>query len=364
MTFPTIPSGYTANQALGSYANLRGYLNALAAAQDGTTGRRNALINGDFAVHQRDATHVAAVTANAAFVSDRWWQTFVGSTMSTVPTLRALGTEPKWKIVTTTASNDAAGDYAIIVQNIEGVERFAGKNVSISFTAYAGSGTPSITFEASQSFGTGGSPSAAVNTTLGKIAITTTESRYKIENVAIPSIAGKTLGTSGTDFVALYIWLSAGSDYNTRTSTLGYQNNTFHITDIQIEEGPVATPFERLPQAEQLVLCQRFYEQLGPYGAGHYFASGYATSGTSAYFVLPYARKRAAPSISFSAVDDFGISTGHTGVNTTNLVASITDVHNVFLTATAASGLTTADAGFLNNNQDQTNAYIAVSAEL
>jgi hypothetical protein len=58
----------------------------------------------------------------------------------------------------------------------------------------------------------------------------------------------------------LRIWFDAGSDFNGITDTLGQQSGTFDIAQVQIEPGPVATPFERRPIGTELALCQRYYE--------------------------------------------------------------------------------------------------------
>jgi hypothetical protein len=77
----------------------------------------------------------------------------------------------------------------------------------------------------------------------------------------IPSLSGKTLGTNGDSAFTLNIWFDAGSDYNSRTDTLGQQSGTFDIAQVQVEPGPVATPFERRPIGTELALCQRYYLQ-------------------------------------------------------------------------------------------------------
>ena len=38
-------------------------------------------------------------------------------------------------------------------------------------------------------------------------------------------------------------------------------NNYYEITGVQLEEGPVATPFEQRPYGLELSLCQRYYEK-------------------------------------------------------------------------------------------------------
>ena len=78
----------------------------------------------------------------------------------------------------------------------------------------------------------------------------------------IPSISGKTLGTNNNSYLILAIWFDAGSTFNARTDSLGQQSGTFEIAQVQVEPGPVATPFERRPIGTELALCQRYYYTL------------------------------------------------------------------------------------------------------
>jgi hypothetical protein len=75
-----------------------------------------------------------------------------------------------------------------------------------------------------------------------------------------PSISGKTLGTDNNSSLGLNIWFDAGSDYNSRTDSLGQQSGTFDIAQVQVEPGAVATTFERRPIGMELSLCQRYFQ--------------------------------------------------------------------------------------------------------
>ena len=56
------------------------------------------------------------------------------------------------------------------------------------------------------------------------------------------------------------------SSYKTSTSNqknfLSHVNNMIFITDVQVEEGTVATPFETKPFSTELQLCQRYYQDI------------------------------------------------------------------------------------------------------
>ena len=221
---------------------------------------RNRIINGDFSVNQRAFT---SSTVSNTFGHDRWNFNYTTGTCTYSnqnPTLGSLPESPKNSARIVTSGQSGATALALLLQKIEDVRTFSGKTVTVSFWAKAASGTPSIGIEFSQYFGSGGSPSATISTPAGKVQISTTWTRYSL-TVTLPSISGKTLGSDNNDFIQLAIWVSAGSNYNTQTTTIGIQNNTFDIWGVQVEEGSVVTSFEQKSYAEELHVCQRYYEK-------------------------------------------------------------------------------------------------------
>lgn len=223
---------------------------------------KNRIINGGFDVNQRAFTNV---TADGAYSFDRWRNGVYGGTMTTTPQTFTLGNvipgyEPKNYVQIVTASHTANDAVATYVQSIEGVRTFAGQTVTVSFWAKAASGTPKIAAELRQDFGSGGSASSAVNTYAGQATVSTSWARYSV-TVAVPSISGKVIGTSNTDALILQLWLSGGSNYNSRTGSIGNQNNTFSIWGVQVEAGSGATPFEFESFGDTLRKCQRYYEK-------------------------------------------------------------------------------------------------------
>jgi hypothetical protein len=119
-------------------------------------------------------------------------------------------------------------------------------------------------------------------------------------------LAAKHLALITTLVLALNIWFDAGSDYNSRTDTLGQQSGTFDIAQVQVEPGAVATTFERRPIGMELSLCQRYYEKLFFGGQGYTAAVGNIRGGV-AYFAT--VTKRASPSITLTAVNYNNAST-------------------------------------------------------
>lgn len=226
------------------------------------TAFRNRIINGDFNIWQRATSQ----TSSGYGSMDRWFNEHLGSTKTTSRQTFTLGQtdvpgNPVYFARTVVSSVGGVANYVSKKQSIEGVHNFAGQSVTLSFWAKADA-SKNIAVEFAQGFGTGGSPSATVNSIgVTTLALTSTWKKFTV-NVSIPSISGKTLGTNGDDCLVLNMWFDAGSNYNARTNTLGQQSGTFDISRVQLEQGIVATPFEVRPIGKELDLCKRYYYRL------------------------------------------------------------------------------------------------------
>jgi hypothetical protein len=234
------------------------------------TPSENYIINGDFEINQRNFN--SSTSTNYGF--DRWLanltnggatysaQTFASGSAS------MIGQEARNFARIVTSGQSASNVATILQQPIENVRTLANQTITVSFWAKSGSGTPKIVAEFDQQFGTGGSPSSRVTTYAGEVNISTSWARYSI-TANIPSILGKSVGTdANSSYTTLLLWVSAGSNFNARTNSLGIQNNTFDIWGVQVEKGTIATPFRRNQpniQAE-LSACQRYYQTSYPPG--------------------------------------------------------------------------------------------------
>lgn len=231
------------------------------------TAGKNKIINGDCLINQRNFSSQTLTTETSVFLVDRIvGVNIIGGSSAfsvqqfTLGSAPVSGYEAKQFLRVTTSGQSSTLAGTMFSQGIESVRTFAGQTITVSFWAKASSGTPNIGVEVRQFFGSGGSPSSAVEQA-SKVAITTGWVRYS-KTFTLASISGKTLGTSGNDSLQINLWVSAGTDFNSRTDSLGIQSNTFDIWGMQVEAGSVATPFTPAgggnPQAE-LALCQRYY---------------------------------------------------------------------------------------------------------
>jgi hypothetical protein len=220
---------------------------------------KNKIINGDFAINQRGFT---SVTASSTYTFDRWLTILTGGTVTYTPQTFSPGTAPVAGyegtnfIQIATSGQTTQSQYTGYIQRIEDVRTLANQTITVSFWAKATSGTPYLWLEYFQNFGSGGS--SAVNGQIGStITLSTSWTRYSV-SVAIPSISGKTIGTSS--FLETIFWTSLGSSIR-GFGNATFQNSTIQIWGVQAEAGSIATPFQTATGtiAGELAACQRYY---------------------------------------------------------------------------------------------------------
>jgi len=216
-------------------------------------GFRNGAINGDFYLWQRSTSATPSIVnpTNGQYGPDRFRYRQAG-TAATITWSRQPHTigqavvpgNPKYftRFVQTVAPGTSNG-YA---QRIEDVSRYAGKTITISwYSRFDTSRT--LTYTITQNFGTGGAPSGnvVVANAVG-VAMTTSFAKYSV-TIAIPSISGKTLGTTEfTDYLEIDFGFPLTASF------------TFDMSDFQVEEGNFSTRFERKPIVDGY-LAKRYF---------------------------------------------------------------------------------------------------------
>ena len=211
-------------------------------------GRKNYLINGNFDIWQRGTSFTAT-----GYTADRWYGIVSGTGTTTISQQSfTLGqtdvpNEPKYYLRIAKSSGAASGDY--LSSKNESVRTFAGQATVISFYAKASAAT-TLTPTIRQNFGTGGSPSSVNDAVKSDISVTTSWQKFTITHT-FDSISGKTLGTGNNDHIELFFNIQNGA------------GDSVDFAQFQWEKGSVATDFEVRPIAEELSLCQRYFELAG-----------------------------------------------------------------------------------------------------
>ena len=323
---------------------------------------KNKILNSDFRINQRNFT---SNTTSGSYNFDRWLQGNVGGTVTTTPQTFTAGTAPVAGyeginfVQVAVTGQSAAGDFTQFIQKIEDVRTLAGQTVTVSFWAKASSGTPKLSVELIQQFGTGGS--GDVNTAASSATtLSTSWARYST-TITLPSITGKTIGAGNC--VQFTFWLSAGSTYASRANSIGIQTATFQIWGVQVEQGSTATAFQTATGTIQgeLAACQRYYYRFGGQAAYQRFGAGGTGSTTAGYATMfhPVPMRIGPATVEYSTLAIFDYQTSAAvssiAINTTGINA--TDVSFV------TSGVTAFRPVTLNAN-NSTSGYLGFSAEL
>lgn len=320
-------------------------------ATDQISGFRNIIINGGFAIDQRNsgATQTFVAAAALAYSVDRWYGYSTGANITGA---RVTGTAPDqyYYRFTGATSNTAVG----FGQRIEAAnsQHLAGTTATLS-VKLASSSLTSITWTAyyansTDTFGTLASPTRTQIAT-GTFTINSTLTRYST-NISIPSAA-----TTGIEIV-----FTGGALLATQTLT---------FAAAQLEAGSRASVFEQRTRSIELALCQRYYYKAVAAGAMS-FGNGHLQNATTAQinFITPVTLRSAtsgvAPTITSSAVANF-IAIGING--TTNAptsigsayTASMPGYHGLSIGLSASTG-----AGPTGLYTTTANTFIAIDAEM
>jgi len=320
---------------------------------------KNKIINGDFNVWQRGTSFSSPVVA--VYTSDRWQVTYDGTGATTTVSQQTFtpGTAPvsgyegqffwRWAV----SVNGTGNTFRGVQQKIEDVRTFAGQTVTISFWAKGDSARTLGTVKLIQDFGSGGSASVETTFTPSTTALTTSWQRITA-TVAVPSIAGKTIGTNSN--LTAYI------------GTITNAASTFDMWGVQLEAGSVATSFQTASGSVggELSLCLRYFNRLQPASAYNgSFGVGYSTSTTAARISLSgfTTVMRTAPSLTFSTASNF-VVLNVAGNQTATALSTLNALNNAAaVTVTAGAASQTPGQGVLLGDNGTTAATIDFSAE-
>jgi len=211
-------------------------------------GFKNYLINGGFRLWQRGTSF----TVSGVYTADRWKQNHntAGATYSrqafTLGQTDVPG-EPKY-FMRVNVTSAAVSTSSVLRHRIEDVRTLAGQVATLSFWARCDS-PKTFTITLSQTFGTGGSPSTPVTVVSSNRSIGTSWARYTV-TVDINSLTGKAIGTNGDDYLEVHL-----------LEVASFSTFTLDLAQFQLEQGSIATEFEKRPLGLELALAQRYFEK-------------------------------------------------------------------------------------------------------
>jgi len=370
----------------------------LGALQGGLNGSvfKNLLHNGQFMVNQRALTSLVFTTNT--FMSDRWViaNVGVGTQTGNVSSSTAFGPTPtsgrpqpaKVQYMQVTVAKAAgalaAGDEIIQMQSIEGLNvqhlnfgtPFA-KTLTLSFDVYCTvSGTFAVELISASSLGA---------RTISRL-FTVVGGQWQTITLNYPGDTVNALDNDSAGRLAVAFYITAGSTFTSGTlqSNWGtltnanravgisntYQatiNNVFALTNVQLEVGTAASPYEVLPYDAELTRCMRYFERIGtpPIDVNQPFGVGMNFNTTQAAVVVPYkVYKRAIPQAAYAAPGFFVILTNAAVVVALNAISTtVIGTGSVQVLCTTNATQVAGDATILRSNNTQL-ATIDISADI
>ena len=239
----------------------------------GITGR-NLIINGAMQVAQRGTSHTYNNNESGYDSIDRIFSAaFVtgGSLAISQQTANYSGVDAEYFLRATPSGSVSAGSATIYSEyRVEDVISVSNKTFTLSFDAKAASAL-TFQFRRRQYYGSGGSTEEY--SSFSDISVTTSWQRKTI-TFTIPDLSGKTIGNGS--FLGLFFYWSThqGSD--------NLNDAAIDITNLQLEVGEKATPFEHRSYGDELAKCKRYFNQWSD-GGQTYNSLGIGTMYTNTY---------------------------------------------------------------------------------
>ena len=330
------------------------------AAAGGLTGA-NALINGQFAVAQRGTSLTSGSNNDTDYTLDRWKLFSDGNDIvdvtqetTTVPTNRqhaiALDVE---------TANKKFGIAQIIEQ--KNCVNLIGKTVTLSFQAkvsdttnldnvkaaiIAWDGTADdLTADMISAWGVEGTnPTLATNFTYentpANLNLTTSYATYSVT---------ASVDTASAKNIVVFIW----SDVTTTSA-----GEFLYLSDVKLEAGQTATPFDHEDYGTTLAKCQRYYYRYKDQGANRFHCIAGSGGGNIIHASAPHpVEMRTSGSVTSSSLNHSinGLTNGDRSVS------SVVGTRKNFLIALSFTHTAGRDAGRIQTDSGQS---IEVSAEL
>ena len=361
--------------------NMSGIVTATAFVSDTPLSNRNIIINGAMSVAQRGTS--VAWASNDYLTCDRWHHTINNSagrftSKQTADSPDGLGGKCLELDVTTADTSIASNEHAILAYRFEGqdVQQLAkgtagAKKFTISFYV-RGNGNATYMCEFFD----------RTNTRLIRQQFSVTSSWSRVTLTFNNETSGGTINNDNSHEFDLQIWLHAGSDFTSGSYTAntwsGQTNanravgisslfsstdNFLKITGVQLEVGPVATPFEHRSIGDELALCKRYYQQFpqGPADAYGPIGSGRIRNATNAHIIVSFPEMRSSPTV--TKVGNLRILHAATSTAVNSVASSHMARNIIFIEGIVSSGLTQGEGCIMTANNDST-GKITLASEL
>lgn len=344
---------------------------------------RNVVINGAMQVAQR-GTSTTGINANGYYTADRW-QVSVGFSPGAytqsieVDAPTGSGFRNSLKMLCTTADTPlSAGDVVRIQQFVEG------QNAQQFLKGSSNAKQFALTFWVKSNVTGTYIAQLRDDDNVRQVSASysiSASATWEKKTIIFPADTTGVFDNDNARSLTLAFYLSAGSDYTSgtlrttwastttadlavgQTNLAAATNNYWQVTGVQLEPGPVATPFEFEPYDVTLAKCQRYY-YLHVSGTGKAIGSAANFSATTAVGVIHYpVTMRTDPTLSATSGTDYYAFARNSGDDLFNsLTLERTGTNCTAWGNTAQISGTAGHGGYAYTNN--ASASIAFAAEL
>ena len=312
-TLPAIDGSNLTGVGVGTADNINTSGIVTATALVGDFAPRNMIINGAMQINQRSSGTLTVNSSSSQYPCDRWVSRGEGGSKAfTIQQISIAssgqGVRHALKVTSSQAASVGSHDIFNVRQKIEGynIQRLnlgesGCASMTLSFTARSSvAGTHSGAIQ-------NGDQNRSYPFTYTLVANTWTDVKITIP----PITSGSFNETNGVGLIVVFDlgcgdafrgtandWRTAQDEGATGSVRILETNGaTWEVTKVQLEEGTVATKFEKKLFSDELVQCQRYFQKRVDTD-GIYFGMGYMYDHYRGYLpITHYVTMRAAPSM-------------------------------------------------------------------
>jgi len=345
-------------------------------------GRKNIIINGSMKVAQRSTSE--AITGYGYHTVDRF-HTVANSSMSYAVTMSQESDNPDGlgksvKLLTTTAKTPSGSENYIL--------RYKGEEQDITGAAFGTSKSKPVTVSFSVKSNKPGiygfqmylgnfNPSMTVAYTIDN------KDTWERKTITLPPFTTSythnsddsvgftldwNLSSGPDDILTPFAWQTsstAARGVTGQVNMLDTVNNYFQLTNVQLEIGPVATPFEHITYGEEVALCYRYFRRFDSTGGGDVY-TGYGVGVPNAgnrmlwtnAFDVPM---RTEPTISGASVRLYD---GTNNLAVTSFATNRSSKSAFWVEPTGDSSPLVVGRGCVIGNNNSSSGYVEFNAEL
>jgi len=308
-------------------------------------GMRNRIINGSMAISQRGTVTGIGGTNFPAYTLDRWLYDRTGLGTATIS--QGTNTDFGERNYLAAVSALAAGETLTIEQRIEASNctDLAGQAVTVSYTVSGedSTGAPFASSRCVLNYATAGVDNWATETQVGFFDFPVTGTATRITHTFnVPAAA-----TNGLKLQFVVQKSGATGDV------------TINLGTVQLEPGPVATPFEHRPYGTELALCRRYYQRYsGSTGTG--IGTFTRNAGNPTANGINFFGDVGMATVNSVTTKDFTVTDGPSNATQTGLTASVTG-NAIVVNNISTTGLS---AGLIRGRFGSASSFIAFDGEL